>query len=449
MNKQRHRKYGLTKFLRSSLIDLPTPINITVWWNFGSILGLIMGIQITTGLFLSIHYTADTELSFSSVSHIIRDVNGGWILRNLHANGASFFFLCLYCHIGRGLYYGRYMYKGTWVTGVVLLILVMASAFLGYVLPWGQMRFWGATVITNLFSALPVVGGDLVTWLWGGFSVNNATLTRFYTFHFLVPMVGAIFVLVHLFLLHSTGSNNPLGLNSSRDKIPFHCYFTLKDMTGFVVLLSALVVLVLFTPNLLGEPDNFIIANPLSTPAHIVPEWYFLFAYAILRSIPNKLGGVVGLMSSLLLLLFLPFIDKNVYKGNSFYPFRKLLHWTFIVSFLMLTLGGAWPVEEPYVSTSRCFAVMYFSFFILNLPLRIIRDKLLHQYVKARDLNSFHPFPFIWGKKEKYSNNSIDIGNIKSIYHTGSKYGGHPNILYPHNDMYWGMWRGCRLKIVN
>jgi len=378
LNKRRRVTGQIRKLINGIIVDLPTPINITVWWNFGSILGLLLGTQIVTGIFLAIHYTADIDLAFFSVRHIVRDVNGGWFIRILHANGASFFFICLYAHVARGLYYGRYSYKGTWFSGVVLLILVIAAAFLGYVLPWGQIRFWGATVITNLFRAFPYFGETLVIWLWGGFSVGNATLTRFFTFHFIVPLVVAGTVILHIFILHRTGRNNPLGVRSSTDKIPFHWYFTIKDLTGFIVIFFLLMRFVLFTPYLLGEPDNFIQANPLVTPAHIVPEWYFLFAYAILRSIPNKLGGVVGLFASLLLLLTLPLLNKNTLKGNSFYPVRKVNHWLFSMSFLMLTVGGSWPVDEPYVSTRRIFSLTYFSFFVLNLPLRIRNDKLLY-----------------------------------------------------------------------
>jgi len=354
---------------------LPTPINITFWWNFGRLLGLVLGIQISTGLFLAIHYTADVTLAFESVRHLIRDVNTGWLIRRVHANGASFFFICIYAHVGRGLYFGRYSYKGTWSTGVILIIIVMASAFLGYVLPWGQIRFWGATVITNLLRAFPYFGRDLVLWLWGGFSVGNATLTRFFALHFITPIMIVGVVIFHIILLHRTGRNNPLGVRSSGDKVPFHCYFTIKDIVGFAVMLSFLVWMVLFAPNLLGEPDNFIIADPLSTPAHIVPEWYFLFAYAILRSIPNKLGGVVGLFSSLLILLVLPF-QNNVFKSNKFYPSRKALYGILGLSFFMLTLGGAWPVEEPYVGVRQFFSVAYFSFFIFIYPLRAQIDDL-------------------------------------------------------------------------
>lgn len=363
--------------LNSSLVDLPTPINITVWWNFGSLLGAILIIQILTGLFLAMHYTADVALAFSSVRHIIRDVNGGWFLRTLHANGASFFFICIYAHVGRGLYYGRYSYKLTWILGVFLLLLVIMASFLGYVLPWGQMSFWGATVITNLFRAIPYIGDSLVAWLWGGYSVDNATLTRFFTFHFLVPIIISFFVLLHIIALHDTGRNNPLGLSSSADKVPFHWYFSAKDIVGLVVMLSALLFVVFFNPYYLGEPDNFVVASPLNTPYHIVPEWYFLFAYAILRSIPNKLGGVVGLFCSLLILLSLPFLHNNTIKGNTYYPLNKILHWVLVISFLILTVGGAWPVEEPYVKTCRLFAVTYFSFYCFHYPRRILIDKAI------------------------------------------------------------------------
>ena len=378
MLKIRNRRNGaLMKAMNGVLIDLATPMNLTIWWNFGRILGLILISQVLSGLFLAIHYTADVHIAFNSVRHIVRDVNGGWIIRTLHANGASFFFLCLYAHIGRGIYYGRYSYIGTWFSGVVILLLVIASAFLGYVLPWGQIRFWGATVITNLFSAFPYIGEALVTWIWGGFSVRNATLTRFFALHFLVPLVVTAVVVLHIFMLHSTGSNNPLGVSSSGDKIPFHWYYTIKDITGFLVLLTLLLRIVLFFPNALGEPDNYIMANPLTTPAHIVPEWYFLFAYAILRSIPNKLGGVLGLFRAVLLLLLLPFLNKQTLKGRTFYPPMKALYWGLVISFVLLTVGGAWPVEQPYVETTRLFTLVYFSFFLLNLPLRLCCDKVV------------------------------------------------------------------------
>lgn len=379
----RARKKGTIKsILNNTVVDLPTPANITIWWNFGRLLGLVLTIQIISGLFLAMHYTADVNLAFSSVCHIVRDVNGGWLFRTIHANGASFFFLCIYAHIGRSLYYGSFSNIGLWFSGVALLLLVIASAFLGYVLPWGQMRFWGATVITNLFRAVPYCGEELVSWLWGGFSVRNATLTRFFTFHFTTPLIVAGLVVIHICLLHTTGSNNPLGIPTATDKVPFHWYYSIKDLVGFVVLLFFLFFLVLFSPYILGESDNFIHANPIRTPAHIVPEWYFLFAYAILRSVPNKLGGVVGLLRSIVFLLVMPFLSKSHMKGNAFYPARKLLHWWLVLSFIMLTLGGSWPVEEPYISTRRIFSLFYFLYFLLYLPSRFITDNAVKMYDK-------------------------------------------------------------------
>ena len=345
-------------------------MNISIWWNFGSLLGLVLSVQLLTGFLLSIHYSANVVTAFASVDHILRDVNGGWMLRMTHANGASFFFLCLYAHVGRGLYYGSYHYIGTWIRGVMLLLLVMASAFLGYVLPWGQMRFWGATVITNLFSAFPY-GDSFVQWLWGGFSVDNATLSRFYSFHFLIPLLVAAVVILHLMLLHATGRNNPIGLSSDADKVPFHVYFTIKDIVGFMILLFFLGSVVLFSPWYLGEPDNFVIANSLITPAHIVPEWYFLFAYAILRSLPRKLGGVVGLLLSVSLLFVMPFLTRGL-KSSMYFPIHKLLYCCFLIRFLMLTFLGSCPVDSPFVSLSRFFSLMYFSFFILSRPSRTI-----------------------------------------------------------------------------
>lgn len=375
MIKKRFREtHPLVKIINGVIIDLPSPVNISSWWNFGSILGLVLGVQLVTGLFLAIHYSTDIELAFSSVNHICRDVNGGWFIRTTHANGASFFFIALYCHTGRGLYYGRFLYAKTWRVGVILLILVIAAAFLGYVLPWGQIRFWGATVITNLFSAIPYVGVDLVVWIWGGFAVENATLTRFFTLHFLVPFIVTAMAAIHIFFLHETGRNNPLGIVSSTDKIPFHWYYSVKDVVGFFGVILILTILVMVAPNMLGEPDNFIPANPMSTPPHIVPEWYFLFAYAILRSIPNKLGGVIGLFASLIVLFFLPFYHFNAIKNMAFYPLSQVYFWLLIISFGILTLGGAWPVEEPYVTISQVFSVIYFSYFLFRTPLREMWD---------------------------------------------------------------------------
>nr|AML26043.1 cytochrome b [Staphylinidae sp. BMNH 1274248] len=359
-------KSPMLKIINNSLIDLPTPSNISAWWNFGSLLGLCLGIQIITGIFLAMHYTANIDLAFNSVAHICRDVNYGWLIRTLHANGASFFFICLYIHVGRGIYYSSYYYTMTWLIGVIILFLVMATAFLGYVLPWGQMSFWGATVITNLLSAIPYLGVDIVQWLWGGFAVDNATLTRFFTLHFLMPFIVAALVMIHLLFLHQTGSNNPLGTNSNIDKIPFHPYFSFKDLFGFIIMVMILTLLTLINPNLLGDPDNFIPANPLVTPVHIQPEWYFLFAYAILRSIPNKLGGVIALVLSIAILMIMPFSNKKYMQSSSFYPIGKILFWSLLSILILLTWIGARPVEDPYIITGQLLTVLYFSFYLLN-----------------------------------------------------------------------------------
>nr|AXS64920.1 cytochrome b [Latridiidae sp. 1 KM-2017] len=368
----------MLKIVNSSLIDLPTPSNISTMWNFGSLLGLCLGIQILTGLFLAMHYCPNVDIAFNSVAHICRDVNYGWLLRTLHANGASFFFICIYMHIGRGIYYNSFNLVLTWTVGVLILFAVMATAFLGYVLPWGQMSFWGATVITNLVSAIPYIGMEIVQWLWGGFAVDNATLTRFFTFHFLLPFVVAALVMIHLLFLHQTGSNNPLGTNSNSDKMPFHPYFSLKDLVGYMIMMFSLITLTLYNPYLLGDPDNFTPANPLVTPVHIQPEWYFLFAYAILRSIPNKLGGVIALVMSIAILLFLPLMNKNKFLSTQFYPMNKLLFWSMLSIVILLTWIGARPVEDPYILTGQILTVIYFFYYIMNSLMTKIWENLIY-----------------------------------------------------------------------
>jgi len=369
--------HPLISVVNRTVIDLPTPPNISLWWNIGSILGLCLILQIITGLFLSIHYTRNILLSFDRVIHIMRDVNYGWLIRFFHANGASLFFICIYTHIGRGIYYSSFFFQEVWLIGVIILFAVIGTAFIGYVLPWGQISFWGATVITNLISAVPYLGNFLVQWVWGGFAVDNATLNRFYTIHFLLPFVIILLSVIHIIFIHLTGSNNPLGIDSNKDKIPFHPYFSFKDIVGFSITLILLTSIILISPNLLGDAENFIPSNPLVTPVHIQPEWYFLFAYAILRSIPNKLGGVISLVLSISILFILPFSQKSIIRGKQFYPLSQINFWFMVNSVILLTWIGARPVEDPYIITGQILTLLYFSYFLIN-PLSLkFWDKLL------------------------------------------------------------------------
>jgi len=381
----RWNKNYLVSILDKHVIHYPTPINLNYAWSFGSLAGISLVIQILSGIFLAMHYTPHIDLAFSSVEHIMRDVKNGWFIRYVHANGASMFFIVVYCHIFRGLYYGSYMHPRQllWCSGVIIFILMMATAFMGYVLPWGQMSFWGATVITSLITAVPLVGKAIVEWLWGGFTVSNATLNRFYSLHFLLPFVIAGLSLVHLALLHKDGSNNPLGIDSAVDKVPFYPYFVLKDLFALSIYFLVFGTLVYFYPNLLGHPDNYIPADPLHTPAHIVPEWYFLPFYAILRSIPNKLGGVLAMFGSLLILLLIPFINTSEIRSTTFRPLFKIFYWLLVADFLILGWVGQKPVNDQYVFTGQVATVFYFAFFLVFIPLiGIVEKVLVRNYMK-------------------------------------------------------------------
>ncbi|MBR0657183.1 cytochrome b [Plastoroseomonas arctica] len=351
----------------------PTPRNFNYFWNFGALAMVSLMIMILTGVFLSMNYTAHTGYAFDSVERIMRDVNYGWLLRYVHANGASMFFIVVYIHIWRGMYYGSYKAPREllWMLGVVIFLLMMATAFMGYVLPWGQMSFWGATVITNLFSAFPVVGSHIVTWLWGGFSVDNPTLNRFFSLHYLLPFVIAGVVFLHIAALHITGSNNPLGIDPKgpQDTIPFHPYYTSKDSVGLVVYFIVFAILVFFMPNYLGHPDNYIPANPMVTPTHIVPEWYFLPYYAILRAVPDKLGGVLLMFGSIALLFVLPWLDGSPVRSMRFRPLARIAFALFTLNFFVLLYVGGKPAEEPYVTISRFATAYYFAYFLVILPL--------------------------------------------------------------------------------
>nr|AHA52498.1 cytochrome b [Cardiochiles fuscipennis] len=370
----------LLNFISGMIIKLPSPINLTIWWNLGVLLGLCLIIQILTGFFLTMHYVSNVNYSFFSVIHIMKDVNLGWLIRLIHMNGASFFFIFIYLHIGRGLYFGSYKLIKVWIVGVMILLILMMTAFMGYVLPWGQMSFWGATVITNLLSALPYLGTMLVEWLWGGFSVDNPTLNRFYSFHFILPFILLAMVLIHLIFLHEYGSNNPLGLNSNFYKIVFHNYYSFKDLLGGLMMIYMLIYFILQIPYVLSDPENFLEANSMITPVHIQPEWYFLFAYTILRSIPNKLSGVIALVLSILILILMSFMYlNNKFQSLQFYPLNQIYFWFFICIFMLLTWLGSQPVEAPYILMSQILTILYFTYFFFNYLIMKCWDLILNK----------------------------------------------------------------------
>nr|Q35819.1 RecName: Full=Cytochrome b; AltName: Full=Complex III subunit 3; AltName: Full=Complex III subunit III; AltName: Full=Cytochrome b-c1 complex subunit 3; AltName: Full=Ubiquinol-cytochrome-c reductase complex cytochrome b subunit [Saccharomyces paradoxus]CAA41971.1 cytochrome b [Saccharomyces douglasii] len=356
--------------VNSYTIDSPQPSSINYWWKMGSLLGLCLVIQIVTGIFMAMHYSSNIELAFSSVEHIMRDVHSGYILRYLHANGASFFFMVMFMHMAKGLYYGSYRSPRVtlWNVGVIIFILTIATAFLGYCCVYGQMSHWGATVITNLFSAIPFVGNDIVSWLWGGFSVSNPTIQRFFALHYLVPFIIAAMVIMHLMALHIHGSSNPLGITGNLDRIPMHSYFIFKDLVTVFLFMLILALFVFYSPNTLGHPDNYIPGNPLVTPASIVPEWYLLPFYAILRSIPDKLLGVITMFAAILVLLVLPFTDRSVVRGNTFKVLSKFFFFIFVFNFVLLGQIGACHVEVPYVLMGQIATFIYFAYFLIIVP---------------------------------------------------------------------------------
>ena len=370
------KDYSLA-FLSSHIVDYPSPINLTYLWSFGATSGICLVIQIVTGIFLAMHYTPHIDLAFSSVEHIMRDVNNGWLIRYMHANGASMFFIAVYCHIFRGIYYGSYMQprEQLWITGSTIFLLMMGTAFIGYVLPWGQMSFWGATVITNLASAIPFIGDAIVTWVWGGFSVDNATLNRFFSLHYLLPFLIAGLAVIHIALLHRDGSNNPLGIDSKTSQIPFYPYFYVEHLVSTLAFIIFFSLFLFFAPNALGHSDNYIPANPLVTPAHIVPEWYFLPFYAILRSIPHKLGGLIAMLGAIVCIYALPFLNTSEIRSSEFRPFYRLAFWFLVADFILLGWIGQNPVETPYIELGQAATLFYFAFFLVFIPLSGIAER--------------------------------------------------------------------------
>lgn len=397
------KTHPILGLVNSYAVDSPQPANLSYMWNFGSLLGACLIIQILTGVFLAMHYTPSVDLAFISVEHIMRDVNYGWLIRYMHANTASFFFIFVYFHIGRNLYYGSYKSPRVLVysIGVIMLILMMAIAFLGYVLPYGQMSLWGATVITNLLSAIPWIGQDFVEFVWGGFSVNNATLNRFFSLHYLLPFVLAALAAMHLLTLHEHGSSNPLGISGNTDRIPFHPYLVFKDLVTIFLFLLVLSLFVFYMPNAMGHSDNYIPANPMQTPASIVPEWYLLPFYAILRSIPNKLAGVLAMFGSLLILLLMPILDTSRVRGSQFRPFMRFAFWIFVANFFILMFIGSQHVESPYVEIGAAATAFYFLWFIFIVPVVGIVENTLMDI--ATD-------------KTKLSTSNIPANNNNKIY---------------------------------
>lgn len=382
------KNHPLLKLVNAYLIDAPTPANISYLWNFGSLLALCLVIQIITGVTLAMHYTPSASEAFNSIEHIMRDVNNGWLVRYLHSNTASAFFFLVYLHIGRGLYYGSYKAPRTltWAIGTVILIIMMATAFLGYVLPYGQMSLWGATVITNLMSAIPWIGQDIVEFIWGGFSVNDATLNRFFALHYLLPFILAALALMHLIAMHdSVGANNPLGISANYDRLPFAPYFLFKDLVTIFIFFFILSVFVFFMPNALGDSENYVMANPMQTPPAIVPEWYLLPFYAILRSIPNKLLGVIAMFASILALLVMPITDLSKLRGIQFRPLSKIAFYIFVANFLILMQIGAKHVETPFIEFGQISTVLYFLHFFVIMPVvSLIENSLVELVTKKK-----------------------------------------------------------------
>ncbi len=368
--------------LANHLTDYPTPKNLNYWWTFGGILTFCLVTQIVTGLVLAMHYIAHADMAFDSVEHIMRDVNYGWLIRYIHANGASMFFLAVYIHIFRSLFYGSYKAPREiiWIIGIIIYLLMMAAAFMGYVLPWGQMSFWGATVITNLFSAIPLVGEGIVTWLWGGYSVDNPTLTRFFTLHYLIPFLILGLVVLHIWALHVPGNNNPIGIDvkkPSKDTVPFHPYIVIKDAFALLMFMIVFAFFVFYTPNILGHADNYIEANPLVTPAHIVPEWYLLPFYAILRSVPDKLMGVIAMLSAIFILAALPWLDTSKIRSAVFRPLYRQFYWILVADVLILGYVGAMPAEGLYLLIARVATAYYFLHFLVILPILGLKERTL------------------------------------------------------------------------